>query len=80
MLSKYKFKVEPEPVPAPLVETRDVSFGADDDGTWRLRAALPLDEGAVIEAALVACRDRIFHDTEDPEDAPGGVAGPMRWC
>ena len=54
VLSKYKFTVEPEPVPAPLVETREVSFGADDDGIWRLRAALPLDEGAAIEAALVA--------------------------
>ena len=63
VLSKYKFTVEPEPVPAPLVETREVSFGADDDGVWRLRAAVPVDEGAVIEAALVACRDRIFHDT-----------------
>ena len=68
VLSKYKFTVEPEPVPAPLVETREVSFGADDDGVWRLRAAVPVDEGAVIEAALVACRDRIFHDTADPED------------
>jgi hypothetical protein len=68
VLSKYKFSVDPEPKPAPPVQTRDMSFGADPDaGLWRFRGAVPLDEGGFIEAALVAARDRIFHDADDVE-------------
>jgi hypothetical protein len=67
VLSKYQFTVDPEPVPAPPAETRDVTFGADDNGVWRFRAALPLDEGAAVEAAMVAARDRLYHDAEDPD-------------
>ncbi len=68
VLSKYKFTVDPEPKPAPPVENRDLSFDTDlDAGLWRFRGAVPFDEGASIEAALVAARDRIFNDAEDVE-------------
>src|SRR5215213_9647596 len=33
-------------------ERRRISFGHDDDGTWRLSARLPTDEGARVEKAL----------------------------
>jgi len=37
-------------------DRRRVAFGHGDDGTWRLSAELPPDEGAVVERALVAAR------------------------
>ncbi|MFN8035614.1 MAG: DUF222 domain-containing protein [Acidimicrobiia bacterium] len=58
-LRRYSFD-PPEPVDP--TEERDpeepehrvVSFGSTDDGRWRLHADLPLDEGALLEAALTA--------------------------
>ncbi|CAN5828017.1 hypothetical protein BH24ACT3_BH24ACT3_00660 [soil metagenome] len=51
----------PVPTPAPVpVEKRTVGFGYGEDGTFRLTALLPPDEGAVIEAALVAARQSLF--------------------
>jgi hypothetical protein len=38
-----------------------MGFGSDEHRWW-LRAEAPLDEGAAIEAALVAARDRLFND------------------
>jgi hypothetical protein len=42
---------------------RSVSFGSDEADQWRASIRLPADEGAVVEAALRASRDRI-HDVE----------------
>jgi hypothetical protein len=42
---------------------RSVSFGSDASDQWRASIRLPADEGAVVEAALRASRDRI-HDVE----------------
>ena len=46
-------------------EAHQVTYGADRDGRWRLRATLPPDEGAVVEQALDAARDRLFHGDDD---------------
>jgi hypothetical protein len=66
ILSAYKFSDEPEP-DKPVEEHRTMGFGTDDRRWW-LRAEAPLDEGAAIEAALVAARDRLFNDATTPED------------
>ncbi len=60
---------EPEPKPVPVVEKRSVSFWSDEDGTWHLGAVLPADEGAVLEAALVAKREDLFR-RENPDVEP----------
>ena len=52
---------EPTEVEAPAEEPRRVSFGTTDRGSWRLSAELPCDEGALVERALAAARDELFH-------------------
>jgi hypothetical protein len=55
-------------------ETRRVSFGHDDEGSWTLSAKLPSDEGALVERALVAARDELFRAGErDPGPGEGAV-------
>ena len=70
VLSRYVFHDDPPP-PDPVEEVREVAYGDDGTGIWRLHAAVPLDEGAVIEAAMVAARDRLFHDAENAEERLG---------
>ena len=55
---------KPEPTRA---EKRTLSFGSTDDSTWRLSVTAPVDEGARIEAALVAMRKELIHDAADSE-------------
>ncbi|MDQ6726045.1 MAG: HNH endonuclease, partial [Actinomycetota bacterium] len=67
VLGSYPFaeKKEPEPAqPTPPEEARSVSFGQTESGSWRLSAELPPDEGALVERALVAARDELFHAGE----------------
>jgi len=47
-------------------ERREVSFGSREDGSWGLRAILPLDEGLRVEKALEAAREAEFR-TRHPE-------------
>jgi len=62
---------EPEPVPEP----RRVNFGFDDDdGSWRLCAVLPADQGALVERALGVSRQRLFGGDADHTDAPKVVS------
>ncbi len=55
-----------EPAPAEKTErqapreSRGVSFGHTENGTWRLTAELPPEEGALVERALSATRDELF--------------------
>ena len=67
-LSKYEHSVDPGPEPSrrPAEEHRTVAYGTDDTGWW-LRARASTDEGAAIEAALVAARDFLFNGAESPE-------------
>jgi hypothetical protein len=62
-LAKYAWAdtsdTEPEPA-QPVEEERRVGFFFDDDGSWRASIHLPADEGAVLESALAAARDRVF--------------------
>ena len=72
-LSRYAFdpaptppddpEPQPEPDPAPE-EPRRVSFGFDDDGSWRLSALLPADEGAMVERALALARQNLVNEAE----------------
>lgn len=48
---------DPTPDPVPPEPARDVSFGADEQGGWQAHVHLPVDEGAVVEAALRKVRD-----------------------
>jgi hypothetical protein len=70
VLGSYPFaeeaKADPtEPrEPAAPAEPRTVSFGTTEQGTWRLSAELPADEGALVERALVAARDELFRAGE----------------
>jgi hypothetical protein len=66
----------PQPAPEPVAEEassvavdpatagplRYVRFGWADDGSWRLSAMLPADDGAVVERAIQAAFDREFRD------------------
>lgn len=57
VLRSYQYAEEPTAVAAePADEVRRVTFGHDDDGSWRLAAILPSDEGALVESALVEAR------------------------
>ena len=64
-LARYSFEA-PDPDPdaqpeAPAPEARNVGFGGSDDGRWHLHAGLPADEGAVVEQALTAAHQQLFH-------------------
>jgi hypothetical protein len=65
----------PVPAVAPLPERREVSFGFDDDGTWRLGAVLPPDEGAVVARALERARDAAFATGGAAVDWADGLLG-----
>jgi hypothetical protein len=77
VLGSYPFAQpapEAEPAEAPQLtppeEDRSVSFGQTESGSWRLSAVLPPDEGALVERALTAARDELFHAGEgDPVPA-----------
>ena len=67
VLGSYRFAEPPtaaEPVSElaeePAAERREVVFGHDLDGSWRLSAVLPSDEGAVVERALTEARQSLF--------------------
>jgi len=62
---------KPEPEPE---EARRANFGFDDDGSWRMSAVLPADEGAVVERALSVARQRLFGGDADHTDAPTMVS------
>ena len=72
-LSKYSFEepVRPEPASpgaAPAVaheEPRRVGFGYTDEGSWRLSALLPADEGARWERALTGAREALVRGGDD---------------
>jgi len=82
VLGSYSFNdapraddTEPREAGAPE-EPRRACFGYTNNGSWRLSAELPADEGAVIERALVAARDELFHAGEHDRGAvpaPGDV-------
>jgi len=78
-LSRYAFDEAvrppepPKPEPEPE-EVRRASFGFDDDGSWRLCAVVPADEGALVERALSVARQRLFAGDADHTDAPTMVS------
>jgi len=63
---------------APPEEVRTVSFSHDDDGSWRLSARLPADQGAAVEAALVEARDALFRSGEGDDGGDGPADSPSR--
>ncbi len=70
---------DPAPRPQPSAgptpaERRELSFWYDDDGSFHQHLTLPADEGAVVEAALVATRDELFR-----RDHPDVEPGTERW-
>ena len=86
VLGSYPFAEEPAkpekddpPQPTPPEEPRSVSFGQTESGSWRLSAELPPDEGALVERALLAARDELFHAGEGdpvPRTLPDRTATP----
>jgi hypothetical protein len=65
----------PEPEPE---ERRRVSFGFDDEGSWRLSALLPADEGALWERALGEAREARFRARQS--DAAEASAADVSWA
>jgi hypothetical protein len=59
VLPAYGYEDPERPKPAPQDAERSVSSGTDGTGWW-LRARLPADEGAVVQAAIVAMRDDLY--------------------
>ena len=50
-------------------EPRRVSFGYDDEGSWRLFALLPPDEGALWERAMESAREEAFRTQATTDEA-----------
>jgi hypothetical protein len=78
VLTRYAFEppsAEAEP-DEPAAEKREVRFGDDGQGRWRLNADLPADEGSFIEQALAACRDDLFHERFDIAEGDDGDDAP----
>jgi hypothetical protein len=72
---------EDDPTPAPGPGSRpapQTSFGGRDDGLWGLRSTLEALEGALVEKALLAARDKLFRARhgDDPEAL---VPGDISW-
>ena len=64
-LAKYHWGPDkPEPT---RQEKRSLSFGTTEQGTWRINAEVPADEGARIEAALTAMRKELIGAAGDKE-------------
>ncbi|MFN2592891.1 MAG: DUF222 domain-containing protein [Candidatus Dormibacteria bacterium] len=79
----------PRPTPRPEApeEARRVSFGYTDEGTWRLSALLPADEGALLERALAEAKESLWRlaRAEKDESAPeqvgaGGLKDRISWA
>ncbi len=70
----------PDPSPTPIEEAPErpgvVDFGTDQDRWW-LRADLPLDQGALVEHALVAARSQLFRERHP--DAPVETRSDITW-
>ncbi len=65
-LHRYSFEPATESEqPEAQPERRVVSFGASEHGRWRMHADLPLDEGAMVEQALVAKHHDLFTKASD---------------
>ena len=79
VLNEYTPLEEAKDEPAPVEEKRSVGFGYTDDGTWRLSAELPADEGAVWEKALTEARDELFRAGE-AGPGPGAKAADVSWA
>ncbi len=85
VLGSYSFEGDAteDLTPAPEVETpeepRRVSFGTTDSGSWRLSAELPVDEGALVERALISARDELFTAGEHDPGA-GPTVADVSWA
>ena len=63
VLGKYHWGPDkPEPT---RQEKRQCSFGYTDHDSWRLNVEAPVDEGALIEAALKAMRSELVKAADD---------------
>lgn len=85
VLGSYPFdeeaKADPTEPKEPVTpaEPRRVSFGNTEQGTWRLSAELPADEGALVERALGVARDELFRNGQhDPSEQP--VPNDVDWA
>ncbi|MGH9224925.1 MAG: DUF222 domain-containing protein [Acidimicrobiales bacterium] len=63
VLGGYSFEAEAEAA-KPAEERRQVTFNYTDDGSWRLSALLPPDEGALWERALTESREALVRAGE----------------
>ena len=85
VLGSYPFEEEAkaDPTEASQTETPEephrVSFGTTERGTWTLSAELAADEGAVVERALVAARDELFH-AGDHDPGPTPTPSRLSWA
>ena len=80
VLGRYVFAQPLRPEPADGVadpdtpEPRRVSFGYDDEGSRRLWARLPADEGALWKRALDSAREDLFRHQATTDDPAAGAA------
>lgn len=58
-----------------MEEPRRATFGHGENGTWRLSAVLPADQGALVERALGEAREELFRS-----DAHGDSADEVSWA
>lgn len=71
VLPRYQWDDDIED-PAPAEERRALSLSYSDDGQGRIGATLPMDEAAVVEAALRAAREHLYQEAiaDLPADEP----------
>ncbi len=80
VLNEYSFQDDPaEEQPVPVEEKRSVCFSHTDNGSWRLSAELPADEGAVWEKALTEARNELFRAGE-AGPGPGASPADVNWA
>ena len=77
-LARYTWAPEPdrhEEETPEEPEARRVSFGTTEEGTWRLSALLPPDEGTLVERALDAARQELGQDEGDQHTWADALVG-----
>jgi hypothetical protein len=81
VLGSYAHDPEPEePEPEAPEERRRVSFGFDDEGSWRLSALLPPDQGALWERALAQARDALFGSAHPQAGTDEASSADVSWA
>ena len=71
---------KPKPKKPEPERQREVSFGADEDGWWRMIVGTSLDDGSVFELALRRARDQLFHERHPDQETENPRTSTITWA